>query len=149
MANLSNNNTNNLNNTNNTNINTNIVKIFNDIFFKFVNLISNTFPNDLDVTIAKNKLYAIRKINPKMIIKIWKKHITDMYKDSIEKGDIDFFIEKNYSNDLSILNNSDRIINSVDRLRGPIKKMERDKQELTMIYIQDLSKLSESITNNK
>lgn len=146
MANLSNNNTNNLNNTN---INTNIVKIFNDIFFKFVNLISNTFPNDLDVTIAKNKLYAIRKINPKMIIKIWKKHITDMYKDSIEKGDIDFFIEKNYSNDLGILNNSDRIINSVDRLRGPIKKMERDKQELTMIYIQDLSKLSESITNNK
>ena len=130
-------------NTNNTNTHTNtqLVKVFNDIFFSFVNLISNTFPNDLDVTIAKNKLYAIKKINPKMIIKIWKNYITDRYRDSIERGDIDFFIEKNYSEDFNKVSNSDRIMNSVNRLREPIKKMERDKQRLTMTYIQDLSNL--------
>ena len=146
---MTNSNTNN-SNTNNSNSNSNsnnaqLVKVFNDIFFSFVNLISNTFPNDLDVTIAKNKLYAIKKINPKMIIKIWKNYITDRYRDSIKRGDIDFFIEKNYSEDFNKVSNSDRIMNSVNRLREPIKKMERDKQILTMTYIQDLSKLSEGL----
>ena len=125
-----------------------LVKVFNEIFFNFVNLISKTFPFDLEVTMAKNKLYAIKKVNPKMIIKIWKKHIADKYKDSIERGDIEFFIEKNYTEDLSKVNNSTRIMNSVNRLREPIKRMERDKQELTMNFIQDLSKLSEALVIN-
>lgn len=125
-----------------------LVKVFNEIFFNFVNLISKTFPFDLEVTMAKNKLYAIKKVNPKMIIKIWKKHIADKYKDSIERGDIKFFIEKNYTEDLSKVNNSTRIMNSVNRLREPIKRMERDKQELTMNFIQDLSKLSEALVIN-
>lgn len=131
----------------NTNVNMNIqvVKIFNEIFFNFVNLISKTFPNDLDITIAKNKLYAIKKINPKLFIKIWKKHITDKYRDSIEEGNIDYFIEKNYSDDLNKVNNSERVMKSINRLREPIKKMDKSRQDMAMLFIQDLSKISEAI----
>ena len=131
----------------NTNVNMNIqvVKIFNEIFFNFVNLISKTFPNDLDITIAKNKLYAIKKINPKMFIKIWKKHITDKYRDSIKEGNIDYFIEKNYSDDLNKVNNSERVMKSINRLREPIKKMDKSRQDMAMLFIQDLSKISEAI----
>lgn len=131
----------------NTNVNMNIqlVKIFNEIFFNFVNLISKTFPNDLEITIAKNKLYAIKKINPKLFIKIWKKHITDKYKDSIEEGNIDYFIEKNYSDDLNKINNSERVMKSINRLREPIKNMDKSKQEMAMLFIQDLSKISEAL----
>ena len=133
----------------NTNVNMNIqvVKIFNEIFFNFVNLISKTFPNDLDITIAKNKLYAIKKINPKLFIKIWKKHITDKYRDSIEEGNIDYFIEKNYSDDLNKVNNSERVMKSINRLREPIKKMDKSKRDIAMLFIQDLSKISEAIIN--
>ncbi len=132
----------------NTNVNMNIhlVKIFNEIFFNFVNLISKTFPNDLDITIAKNKLYAIKKINPKMFIKIWKKHITDKYRDSIKEGNIDYFIEKNYSDDLNKVNNSERVMKSINRLREPIKKMDKSRQDMAMLFIQDLSKISEALT---
>ena len=131
----------------NTNVNMNIqvVKVFNEIFFNFVNLISKTFPNDLEITIAKNKLYAIKKINPKLFIKIWKKHITDKYRDSIEEGNIAYFIEKNYSDDLNKVNNSDRIMKCINRLREPIKKMDKTKQDMAMLFIQDLSKISEAI----
>jgi hypothetical protein len=133
----------------NTNVNMNIqvVKIFNEIFFNFVNLISKTFPNDLEITIAKNKLYAIKKINPKLFIKIWKKHITDKYRDSIEEGNIDYFIEKNYSDDLNKVNNSERVMKSINRLREPIKKMDKSRQDMAMLFIQDLSKISEAIIN--
>ena len=132
----------------NTNVNMNIhlVKIFNEIFFNFVNLISKTFPNDLDITIEKNKLYAIKKINPKMFIKIWKKHITDKYRDSIKEGNIDYFIEKNYSDDLNKVNNSERVMKSINRLREPIKKMDKSRQDMAMLFIQDLSKISEALT---
>ena len=131
----------------NTNVKMNIqvVKIFNEIFFKFVNLISKTFPNDLDITIAKNKLYAIKKINPKLFIKIWKKHITDKYRDSIEEGNIDYFIEKNYSDDLNKVNNSERVMKCINRLREPIKKMDKSRQDMAMLFIQDLSKISETL----
>ena len=131
----------------NTNVNMNIqvVKIFNEIFFNFVNLISKTFPNDLEITIAKNKLYAIKKINPKLFIKIWKKHITDKYRDSIEEGNIDYFIEKNYSDDLNKVNNSERVMKCINRLREPIKKMDKSRQDMAMLFIQDLSKISEAI----
>jgi hypothetical protein len=133
----------------NTNVNMNIqvVKIFNEIFFNFVNLISKTFPNDLEITIAKNKLYAIKKINPKLFIKIWKKHITNKYRDSIEEGNIDYFIEKNYSDDLNKVNNSERVMKSINRLREPIKKMDKSRQDMAMLFIQDLSKISEAIIN--
>lgn len=131
----------------NDNMNTQLVKIFNEIFFNFVNLISKTFPNDFDITLAKNKLYAIKKINPKLFIKIWKKHITDKYKDSIEQGNIEYFIEKNYSDDLSKINNSERVMKSINRLREPIKKMDKSRQDMAMMFIQDLSKISEAIIN--
>lgn len=135
----------NMNTNVNTNMNIQLVKIFNEIFFNFVNLISKTFPNDLDITIAKNKLYAIKKINPKLFIKIWKKHITDKYKDSIEEGNINYFIEKNYSDDLKKVNNSERVMKSINRLREPIKNMDKSKQETAMLFIQDLSKISEAL----
>jgi hypothetical protein len=136
-----------INNNVNTNlsISTQVIKIFNEIFFNFVNLISKTFPNDLEITIAKNKLYAIKKINPKLFIKIWKKHITDKYRDSIEEGNIDYFIGKNYSNDLNKINNSDRIMKCINRLREPIKNMDKSKQDMVMLFIKDLSKISEAI----
>jgi hypothetical protein len=135
----------NMNTNVNTNMNIQLVKIFNEIFFNFVNLISKTFPNDLDITIAKNKLYAIKKINPKLFIKFWKKHITEKYKESIEEGNINYFIEKNYSDDLKKVNNSERVMKSINRLREPIKNMDKSKQETAMLFIQDLSKISEAL----
>lgn len=128
-----------------TSISNQVIKIFNEIFFNFVNLISKTFPNDLEITMAKNKLYAIKKINPKLFIKIWKKHITNKYKNSIEEGNIDYFIEKNYSDDLNKINDLDRVMKSINRLRDPIKNMDTSKQELVMLYIQDLTKISEAL----
>ena len=50
--------------------NNNILTVFNDHFTEFVSDIQNVFPEDADILTAKNSLFAIRKANPKMIIKI-------------------------------------------------------------------------------
>ena len=120
----------------------NILSAFNDHFVEFVTDIQNVFPEDHDILVAKNSLLAIRKANPKMIVKIWNTYIVGKYKSEIEKGDISFFINKDYSQDLVYANNPDKIIESIDRLRMPIKAMNQKEQAKTMKYIQNLTKLA-------
>lgn len=121
---------------------TSLLTVFNNHFSEFVNDIHNVFPDDPDILTAKNGLLAIRKANPKLIVKIWKKYVAEPYKDKIDSGDIEFFITKDYSNDLSRNDNSDKIMEAIDRLRNPVKLMSSTNQSKTMKYIQNLTKLS-------
>jgi DNA polymerase/3'-5' exonuclease PolX len=121
---------------------TNILTAFNDHFVEFISDIQNVFPEDPDVLSAKNSLLAIRKANPKMIVKIWNTFIVSKYKTQIEAGDISFFLNKDYSQDVANSQNSDKIMEAINRLREPINKMSPDSQKKTMKYIQNLSKLS-------
>ena len=102
----------------------------------------NVFPEDVDIKTAKNSILTIRKTNPKLLIKIWKKYVVTPYQKEISEGNIDFFILKDYSNDLVKTDNSNQIMEAIDRLREPVRLMTKDNQEKTMKYIQNLSKLA-------
>jgi hypothetical protein len=121
---------------------TNLVTVFNNHFSEFVTDIQSVFPEDPDILTAKNALLAIRKANPKLLVKIWIKYVYTPYKSQIEEGDINFFLTKDYSNDLAINDNADKIMESIDRLRKPVKEMSSENQAKTMKYIQNLSKLA-------
>jgi hypothetical protein len=120
----------------------NILTAFNDHFMEFLSDIQSVFPEDPDILTAKNALSAIRKANPKMIVKIWKTFIADKYRDQIMNGDIGFFINKDYSEDVANSNSSDKIMDSINRLREPVRNMSQENQAKTMKYIQNLTKLS-------
>lgn len=121
---------------------TNILTAFNDHFMDFVSDIQSVFPNDPDILATKTALSAVRKANPKMIVKIWNAYVVGKYKTEIEAGNIDFFINKDYAGDVSSASNSDKIMDSINRLREPIKQMTPENQAKTMKYIQNLTKLS-------
>jgi hypothetical protein len=121
---------------------TNLLSVFNDHFSEFVGDIQSVFPNDVDLLTAKNALGAVRKANPKLLVKIWIKYVVTPYKQEISDGDINFFINKDYSTDLARNDNADKIMESIDRLRNPIKQMTPENQAKTMKYIQNLSKLA-------
>jgi len=123
----------------------NILTAFNDHFFELLNDIQNVFPTDADILSAKNALTMIRKANPKMIVKIWKSFIADKYRAQIESNDISFFLSKDYSSDVSNAQNSDKIMESINRLREPIKNMGPENQAKVMKYIQNLTKLADLV----
>lgn len=123
----------------------NLLTIFNDHFAEFINDIQCVFPDDADILTAKNALMSIRKANPKLLPKIWIKYVAMPYKDRILSGDLNFFIEKDYTNDLTITGNPDQIMVSIDRLRNPVKNMDPENQQKTMKYIQNLCKISDLI----
>ena len=121
----------------------NILSAFNDHFLEFVNDVQAVFPEDADILSAKNSLITIRKANPKMIVKIWNTFIVGKYKAEIEAGDLDFFMSKDYSSDLAVSQNPDKIVESINRLRDPIRNMGPDNQAKVLKYIQNLTKLAE------
>ena len=121
---------------------TNILSAFNDHFVEFISDVQKVFPEDASLLTAKNSLLMIRKANPKMIIKIWKQYIVDVYLVQIESGDLSFFMDKDYTNDLSKTEFAGKIMEGIDRLRGPIKDMTKENQDKTMKYIQNLTKLA-------
>ena len=118
-----------------------ILNAFNDHFMEFVSDIINVFPDNTDLVSAKNSFVLIRKANPKLIIKIWKSYVVDKYSEEIELGNISFFIDKDYANDLTNAENSDKIIESINRLRNPVKMMSEESRQKSMKYIQNLKKL--------
>jgi hypothetical protein len=122
--------------------NNNILPVFNDHFVEFISDIQQVFPENADILAAKNSLMAIRKANPKMIVKIWNDYVVGQYKNEIESGNLAFFIDKDYSQDIMDLGKSDQIAAAIDRLRNPIKQMSAEDQKKSMKYIQNLTKLS-------
>ena len=121
---------------------TNLVTVFNDQFSEFVADIQSIFPTDPDILTAKNALLTIRNANPKLLVRIWFKYVYDPYKEHINAGDINFFLTKDYSRDLVKNENADKIMESLNRLRNPIKEMTPENQGKAMKYIQNLSKLA-------
>ena len=120
----------------------NILAAFNDHFVEFITDIQEVFPENHDIAVAKNTVLAIRKANPKMIIKIWTTFVVGQYRSEIERGDIDFFIDKDYSKDLASAESSSKIMEGIDRLRKPIKEMSPESRAKAIKYIQNLTKLA-------
>lgn len=120
-----------------------ILSAFNTHFVEFLEDVATIFPEDRDIKKAKTSLEMLKKANPKMIIKVWREFIVNKYKEQIEAGDISFFLSKDYSGDVNGASDSSRIMESIERLRGPISNMGADNQEKTMKYIQNLTKLCE------
>lgn len=122
--------------------NSTILTAFNDHFMEFLDDIIRVFPDDSDILASKNSAILIRKANPRLIIQIWNSYVVGKYKDMIDAGNINFFINKDYTDDLVHADNSRKIVEVIDRLRNPIKTMTPEDQAKTMKYIQNLTKLS-------
>lgn len=118
-----------------------VLTAFNDHFMEFVSDIQSVFPDDHDILTSKNAFISIRKINPKLFIRVWSEYVVGKYRSEIEAGNIDYFINKDYSQDVMDSPNSKKIIMGIDRLRNPVKEMNKENKKKSMSYIQNLTKL--------
>lgn len=119
-------------------------RAFNTLFFNFLDDISDIYPENPEITIARTSFETFKKFNPTIIIKVWYTYVYLPYIDVINTGNITFFFEKNYQDDLKYLANSKDIINVIDKIREPIRTMDDTNQQHSMKYIQNLSKLAAS-----
>ena len=119
-----------------------ILSAFNKHFTEFVDDIKRVFPDDVDIATAANALAKLKKANPKMIIMAFKQFVSLPYRKEIEAGEIDFFIKKDYSQDVGG-DSASLILSKIDLLRKPVSEMNKNEQKKVIKYIQNLTKLAD------
>lgn len=123
-----------------------VLKTFNIQFFNFLDDIIKVFPDKDDIKVGKKSFETIKRANPTIIIKIWFLHVYTTYRESINNGDIEYFIHKDYQDDLQGVSNNGEVLRIINTLRQPIGEMDDVNKQHTIKYLQILSKLSELYT---
>ena len=120
-----------------------ILKAFNNHLGEFIDDVLIVFPHDIQLKSARLFSKQVIKTKPSSIIGMWKSDINNKYKDEIEKGDYNFFINQDYSG-------------TTENYDGPIKKiqvkiaiMSEENKVKAMKYVQNLTKLCNLYFINK
>jgi predicted component of viral defense system (DUF524 family) len=119
-----------------------ILKAFNTLFFDFIEDILTIFPENEDIRVSKEFFTTVKRANPTALLKSWYTYVYSPYASIIDSGNIDFFFNKNYEDDLNVLSNAKDIMKAIDTIREPVRNMSEVNKAHSMKYIQKLSTLS-------
>ena len=125
-----------------------VLSAFNDQFKEFVEDIHLVFPNNDDIATVSETLIMLRKQNPRLLLIAFNKYVVERYRTHIEAGNINFFIDKDYKNDLSDVGTAKIILEKIDCLREPIREMKPDEQNKVVNYMKNLVLLSDLYLKN-
>jgi hypothetical protein len=125
-----------------------ILKSFNKQFFDFIEDVNRIVDNNSDIKTSHIYFDSIKRANPSILLKIWHRYIYIPYQVQVNQGDLTFFLEKNYTDDLSLLPNNKELLRIIDNsLREPIRNMSEINKTHCMKYIQILCKLADAYIN--
>ena len=118
-----------------------ILRAFNNHFVEFMDDIKLAFPKNKDISAAYFGLKALKSANPKLVCSIWNNNILKYYRDSIEKGDIEYFANKDYNDDFAPA--WKHIVKKLDNFRKPLIELPDSEKEKVIKYLQNLTKLND------
>ena len=128
-------------------------KAFNNCLEEYLLFILNLFPDNIDIRTAYNGLLNIKKVNPMLIVKFWNGYVVAKYNTPIQQNDYDFFINKEYTQDIlstsSDQNISQQIIEGIEKIRQSIINMQVSDKEKWIQYMKQLNNLSILYINSK
>lgn len=120
-----------------------ILKAFNNHFFEFFDDLINIVEDNTDIKSSKKFLSLTKLANASLIIKIWYQFISTPYKSYFDNDDLDYFANKDYSEDLSQLSNAEDTLKALDKFRVPLKSLDQSNKEKCLEYLKNLCKLSD------
>lgn len=115
-----------------------LLKAFNNHLLEFTDDIIRIFPQNLEIKTGKTFIEGIKRVNPKKIITYWRDNILNLYEKEITEGDITFFINKDYKNDIGT---EAQTLKVLEDIRGLVKYTTIENQKKAMKYIQNLTKI--------
>lgn len=120
-----------------------LLKAFNSQFEEFLDDIVILFPNNRDIKTSKTALVMMKQANPKMLLSVWYRYIYIKYADKIEEENIDYFLDKDYTEDVAKMENSgSSVIESINKLKGPLKELDEENTAKCLQYLKNLNNLS-------
>jgi hypothetical protein len=118
-----------------------ILTAFNNHFEEFLNDVVRVFPDDMEIATAATALGKLRKANPRLIIMTFKEHVRVPYGSQIEEGNLEFFLNKDYTGDVEGSSQANAILDKIDKIKDPIRNMDEIEKAKVLKYIQNLCKL--------
>jgi hypothetical protein len=120
-----------------------LMRSFNTHFVEMMSDILLIYPNNTELKSGLNSFEMFKNLNPSLVLKAWHSKVVIPYHDIIKTGDISFFCEKDYSQDLGKIANANDIISIIEKIREPIRNMSPTDKQHTIKYIQNLCILAE------
>ena len=115
-------------------------ELFCNQLLEFIDDILSVFPNNLDLKTGKTFIVGLTKVSKRKLIGIWKTSVVDIYEEAIMKGDKEYFINKDYSEDLGE-GGTDKMMNVIEDIRGLIRNTSEENKDKAIKYLQNLTKI--------
>ena len=122
-----------------------LLKAFNNHLLEFIEDVIRIFPENLDIKTGKTFIEGVKRVNPKKIITYWRDNILALYENEITEGDITFFINKDYRNDIGTETQSLQVLEDIRKL---VRGTTQENKEKAMKYIQNLTKICKLYFSN-
>ena len=108
---------------------------------EYLDDIAKSYSVDARFSRARLYLEGVKKTNPRLIISTWKTMVTDKYATEIESGDIEYFLNKDFTEEVpgSYTPTVDSVIQEV---RATVRRMSDENKAVSLKYIQNLCRLS-------
>ena len=127
----------------------NYLSVFNDQFFELMEDIIRLFPEKKGLRTTKQVFEASRKMNPRIIMEMLNTYLLKPYEEQIMNDDFDFFVNKDYSYDISILprgealkESDDKILRGIDSIRRPLSELSDEDKIKILQYYKNLIQLT-------
>ena len=115
-------------------------ELFCNQLLEFMDDVLTIFPNNLDLKTGKTFIVGLTKVSKRKLIGIWKTSVVDVYEDAIMNGDVEYFINKDYSEDLGE-GGTDKMMSVIEDVRGLIRNTSKENKEKAIKYLQNLTKI--------
>lgn len=105
-------------------------------------------PNNQGIISAKKYVKTVSSLNPKLLLTLWYESVTQKYATQIKEGDLEFALNRDYSEDVSgkIENNSESgesIMLIIDNLKQATKSLDDDQKKTIIKYLQNITQLTQ------
>ncbi len=115
-------------------------ELFATQLLEFMDDIILVFPNNLDIKTGRTFIIGLTKVSKKKLIGIWKSSVVDIYEEAIMNGNKEYFINKDYSQDLGE-EGTDKMMDVIEDVRGLIRNTSEENKDKAIKYLQNLTKI--------
>ena len=114
----------------------------------FLNDLLIILPGNEGIISAKKYVDTLSKINPKLLLSLWYESVTEKYNRQINEGDLDFALNKDYSEEVigkseNSAESSSSILLIIDNLKTATKKLDEDQKKTIIKYLQNITQLTQ------
>ena len=115
-------------------------EVFCTQLLEFMDDILRVFPNNLDLKTGKTFIIGLTRVSKKKLIGIWKTSVVDIYEEAIMNGNKEYFINKDYSEDLGE-GGTDKMMSVIEDIRALIRETSEENKDKAIKYLQNLTKI--------